>query len=237
MTFFSLGRSFIEGNLPYTEAFDLRGPLTYLIYSLPFLFENYFLGLKFFEILSLWISAIISFKLSDKFFGKNAALFSSFTFCLITSSEQTFLMTEVEIFVLPLLSIYCYLILCDFKNPKKINIFFSAIAICLASLVKSYLSIIGILGCIIIIQCDKNKLINLFLYILGGIIPLTILIISYINYPNGLEILWDSMYTSTAAYTGKRPFLLGYYQFFDQLSLKQWFPLFIVSCHYFSMRF
>lgn len=228
-TFLSLGKSFIDGNLPYTRAYDLRGPLTYIIYSVPLLFQDYIFFLKLFGIISLWIASIACFLTSKNLFGNKSAIFSAFSFALVSSSEKTFLMTEVEIFMLPLIAIFILFILSNVENPKKVNLAVAALAICFASLIKSYLVLIGILGCSIVLMSQKNKIFNLLIYIIAGLIPIFLLLLTYAKIPYGLELLWNSMYSTTAAYTGNRSLLLGYFQFFEQMPLKPWFPIFLTS--------
>ena len=75
----------------------------------------------------------------------------------------------------------------------------------------------------------KISFLNLITYIASGLLPLLITIILYSNVPDGLEILWNSTIESSFAFTGKRPFLIGYFLFFDIFALTQWHPILIFS--------
>ena len=228
-TWLSVGKSLYNGNLPFIELFTLRGPFTFVFYALPFLFENYIIALKFLAIISLWISSIALFKISKKLYGKKAAIFSSFGFLLITSSEISFLCAEPELFIMPFLSFYIYFLFKDLVNPNRNSIILAGILISLATLMRPNLGIIAFFGCFIYLLSEKNKFLNLITYIASGLLPLLITIILYSNVPDGLEILWNSTIESSFAFTGKRPFLIGYFLFFDIFALTQWHPILIFS--------
>ena len=146
-TWLSVGKSLFNGNLPFIEEWVLRGPFTFVFYALPFLFENYIIALKFLAIISLWISSIALFKISKRLYGKEAAIFSSFGFLLITSSETSFLSVEPELFILPFLSFYIYFLFKDLINPKTNSIILAGILISLATLMRPNLGIIAFFGC------------------------------------------------------------------------------------------
>ena len=105
-TFLSIGRSLFNGNLPYLEEWVLRGPFAFIFYASAFFFKNYILALKIFGIISVWISCIALFQISKKLFGYTASLFSSFGLAIVASSEESFLNSEVELFILPFIFIY-----------------------------------------------------------------------------------------------------------------------------------
>ena len=228
-TWLSVGKSLYNGNLPFIEEWVLRGPLTFVFYALPFLFENYIIALKFLAIISLWISSIVLFKISKRLYGKKAAIFSSFGFLLITSSETSFLSAEPELFIMPFLSFYIYFLFKDLVNPNRNSIILAGILISLATLMRPNLGIIAFLGCFIYLLSEKKKFLNLITYMASGFLPLLITVILYSNVPDGLEILWNSTIESSLAFTGKRPFFIGYFLFLEVFALKQWHPILIFA--------
>ena len=135
-TWLSVGKSLFNGNLPFIELFTLRGPFTFVFYALPFLFENYIIALKVLAIISIWISSIALFKISKKLYGENPAIFSSFGFLLIISSESSFLSTEPELFIMPFLSFYIYFLFKDLANLNRNSIILAGIFISLATLMR-----------------------------------------------------------------------------------------------------
>ena len=228
-TWLSIGKSLFNGNLPYIEEWVLRGPFTFVFYALPFLFKNYILALKFLGIVSIWISSIALYKISERLYGKKAGIFSSFGFILISSSEISFLTSEPELFIFPFLSFFIYFLLKNLINPNKYDIILAGILISLATLMRLNLGLLAILGCFVYLFSEKNKLLNIIIYILSGLIPLLITIILYSNIPNGLEILWSSTVLSHIAFPTGRPFFIGFFLFLDVFTLKQWYPIFIFA--------
>ena len=196
-TYLSLGKSLYNGNLPYVEAYGHRGPLVYIIYAIPFLFKNYIISLKLLCILSIWLTAIICFKTSEKFFGKNAAIVSSFSFSLVSSSELFFLTSDVEIFLLPFIALFIHFLYNKKKKKKRHHIIIAALAISAATLIRSYLGIIAVFGCFILLQSKQSKILNLITYIVSGLLPLIIFLGFYINIENGFQLLWNSLYLTT----------------------------------------
>lgn len=228
-TFLSMGRSLFNGNLPYLEEWVLRGPFAFIFYACAFFFENYILALKIFGIISVWISCVALFQISKKLFGYTASLFSSFGLAIAASSEESFLNSEVELFILPFISLFVYFAFENLTKPKKHNIVFAGIMISLATLMRPYLGVIALFGAIIFLYSKKNKLLNIFLYVISGLVPLLLLIILYSKNTNGIEVLWSSTVSAHLAYPGGRPFLIGFFEFLDGFTLKQWYPVFILS--------
>jgi hypothetical protein len=228
-TFLSIGRSLFNGNLPYLEEWVLRGPFSFTFYAGAFFFKNYIFALKTFGIISVWISCIALFQISKKLYGYKASLFSSFGLAIAASSEESFLTSEVELFILPFISFFVYFAFENLTKPSKYNIIFAGIMISLATLMRPYLGVIAILGVLIFLYSEKNKLLNIFLYVISGLAPLLVLIILYSKNSNGLEVLWSSTISAHLAYPGGRPFLIGFFLFLDGFTLKQWYPVFILS--------
>ena len=228
-TFLLVGQSLYNGNLPFIEIWNMSGPFVFIFYAIPFYFTNYLIALKFLGIISIWIACVASYHTSKKIFGRKAGLFASFGLALIASSEESFLTSEVEIFIIPFLSCFIFFLFSNFSNPKISNLIFAAICISLATLMRPSLGLIAFFSIFIILFSKKEKISKIIVYILSGLTPLLITIILYSKVPDGLEILWRSTVEAHLAYPAGRPFLLGFFQFADNFSIKQWYPIFIFA--------
>ena len=228
-TFLILGKSLYNGYLPFIDTWVARGPLVFCFYAIPFIFENYIFTLKALNIIFLWITSIITYQTSNNLFGKNAALFSSFGFVLLASSEESFLTSETEIFILPFLAMFINQIFYNISEPSKKKIFYSGIFISLATLMRPSLGLIAVAGLFVFFYSKKNKLLNVFTYIIAGLIPLFIILVLYFNVSHGLEILWRSIFDINKAYSSGRPFLIGAFYFMDIFANKQWYGIIVLA--------
>lgn len=70
--FFTMGKSMINGVVPYKELFEQKGPLLYFIYGIGSLIsKTSFLGIFILEVVSLTITLIYIVKISNLFFKKD----------------------------------------------------------------------------------------------------------------------------------------------------------------------
>ncbi len=228
-TFLIVGRSLYNGNLPFIETWNMTGPVAFIFYAIPFYFENYISVLKLSGIISIWIACIATYEISIKLFGKSAGIFASIGLAIITSSEESFLTSEVEIFILPFLSLYIYFIFNDFLRSRIMHIILAALSISLATLMRPSMGLIALLGTFVFLFSYENKIQKTFIYIISGLTPLVILLFLYSRVPDGLNIFWRSTLDAHLAYPAGRPFLLGFFQFIENFGVKQWYPLFIFS--------
>lgn len=228
-TFLLVGRSLYNGYLPYIESWNMTGPVVFIFYALPFYFENYISVLKLSGIISIWIACIATYETSIKLFGKSAGIFASIGLAIITSSEESFLTSEVEIFILPFLSLFIYFIFNNFLRSSIMHIILAALSISLVTLMRPYFGLIALMGTFVFLFSYENKLQKTFIYIISGLIPLIILLFLYSRVPDGLNIFWRSTFDAHLAYPAGRPFLLGFFQFIENFGVKQWYSLFIFS--------
>ena len=152
----------------------MTGPVAFIFYAIPFYFENYISVLKLSGIISIWIACIATYEISIKLFGKSAGIFPSIGLAIITSSEESFLTSEVEIFILPFLSLYIYFIFNDFLRSRIMHIILAALSISLATLMRPSMGLIALLGTFVFLFSYENKIQKTFIYIISGLTPLVI---------------------------------------------------------------
>tara|TARA_Y100001970_G_C14259135_1_gene878165 strand:+ start:656 stop:2134 length:1479 start_codon:yes stop_codon:yes gene_type:complete len=228
-TFLLVGRSLYNGNLPFIETWNMTGPIVFIFYAIPFYFENYIAALKLSGIISIWIACIFTYETSKKLFGLTSGIFASVGLAIITSSEESFLTSEVEIFILPFLSVYIYFIFKDFLKSNLLDIILAALSISLATLIRPSLGLVAFLGTFIFLFSYEKKIQKTLIYIFSGIVPLMILLFLYSRIPDGINIFWRSTFDAHLAYPAGRPFFLGFFQFIENFGIKQWYSLFILS--------
>ena len=202
-TYILMGQSLLEGNLPYTQIWELKPPLAFLPYA-------FFIGIFGKSIEAIRIGAIILVTFSSYFIflaakelwdratGLLAGLICV-TFLSVDYSGQA-LMTET-IAVLPL-SIVAFLLT---KKTTPTNIFWIGLVISIATLVRLNLAYtVLIMGFFILYTMwrknSKLPLLESFNYGLGGAIPLIIITSTYV-FANELEILKISLIDLPLAYS------------------------------------
>lgn len=74
-TFILMGQSWVEGNLPYTELWDIKPPLTFLFFaSMIYLFGKSFVAIRLFGVLLVTISSFFAYKLTHRIASKRVSL-------------------------------------------------------------------------------------------------------------------------------------------------------------------
>ena len=104
-----IGKGILEGEIPYLDRWDQKGPLTYLIYALGLLLPGWW-GMWLINMAFLLSSAILSFKIVQREFGTTAALFSAATLLIYaTVLGRGGGLTEQYALLFQLLALYLFL--------------------------------------------------------------------------------------------------------------------------------
>ena len=75
-TYFSMGKGWVNGYIPYRDTFDQKGPVLYIVYAIGYLLSNdNFYGMYVIQSIFLLVSMIIAYKLS-RIFVSPACAFS-----------------------------------------------------------------------------------------------------------------------------------------------------------------
>ena len=187
-TFLLIGKSIFNGYPPFVEHWDLRGPLAFYFYAFPFFFDNYLIVAKLLGLGSIYIAGLICFFISKKHYNVYAGIFSSFGLILYISSSRHFFALHNEIFLLPVISGFIYFFLEFISNKKKIDIFYMAVLISMATLIRPNMGILALISFFFILKHNKDRFKNSVIYIISGLIPLIIILIPYLNINGGLQI-------------------------------------------------
>ncbi|MDU1889315.1 MAG: glycosyltransferase family 39 protein [Dysgonomonas sp.] len=116
--YFNIGKAIAHGKVPYTEAFDHKGPLIFFIYSLGYLISNAsFLGMYIIESL-FWVLMIFTAYLTAKLYLKKGhAYLVALAFPVIIQSH-TSQGGSAEEFIVIFETISLYLFILYFKNKE-----------------------------------------------------------------------------------------------------------------------
>ena len=227
-TFLLIGKSIFNGYPPFVEHWDLRGPLGFYFYALPFFFDNYLIVAKLLGLVSIYITGLICFFISKKHYNIYAGIFSSFGLILYISSSKHFFALHIEIFLLPIISGFIYFFLEFICNKRKIDIFYMAVLISMATLMRPNLCILALISFFFILKNKKDRFNNSLTYIISGLIPLVLILIPYLNINGGLQIFLNSTLHTHLSHIAGRPFYLGFYKFFEILTRYHWAIIFFV---------
>lgn len=129
--YYTLGRGIAEGQVPYRDLFEQKGPLLFFIYALAYLLSptNY-LGTFFLEVLSFAILLLYIYKISRLYLGTKSSAFLLPVFSmLLVTSDCFYYGGSAEEFVLPMLAAGLYHLLKYFKNDANIPVSYKVIFI------------------------------------------------------------------------------------------------------------
>jgi hypothetical protein len=220
----NVARSVFNGSPPYIEHFDARGPLTFYILSISFLFKNFLLGFHLLYFFITLISCFVSYKICQHLYNKQSALFAFLISALLLTQSN-----HPENLAFLFISIFIYFSFCQINKNKIIYPILSGLFMSCAVLIRFNISILAIFGCLYFLFQKKNKWRFLFAYIIGGLIPLFLILFIYITHENGLKIFLNATLFYHLELTQGRPFYIGIYQLLELLISLPWISLFIIS--------
>ena len=77
-TFIIMAQSWVEGNLPYTQLWDLKPPITFLFFAcIIYIFGKSFLAIRFFGTLLVVITALCTYKIGARVASKKVGFWSA----------------------------------------------------------------------------------------------------------------------------------------------------------------
>lgn len=218
--YFTMGKSLMNGLVPYKDVFDHKGPFLYFIYGVGYLLNNNsFWGVFILQVVAMSITLICCFKISQIYNLSRCASFIATIIVPIAILSNGFYMLGNDFgggspdeFVIPLFSISLYLIIKLFKEQnilKSKPLYWLTIGV-MSSLIFqlkfSHLSVV--LGLIfpilfyLMIKNFYNFIKNFFMLLAGFIIGLTPYIL-YALITNSLKdflqtyIVFNKIYAST----------------------------------------
>lgn len=214
--FFTVGKSILDGIVPYRDLYEQKGPILYFIHTFASLISyRSFLGVYFVEIIASWAFLHISYKTISLFNkSKYRILFISALGIIIYSSQCFVCGDSAEEFCLPLIAYALYVGLKTIKNNEPITtsqaIILGITASCVLwikfSFTGFYLPWIVYLLYFYFKNKWGKKIIPTFLYAIIGLIVPTIPIFIYFIYNNALDSLFQTyFYDNTMLYGSTSP--------------------------------
>ena len=214
--FFTVGKSILDGIVPYRDLYEQKGPILYFIHTFASLISyRSFLGVYFVEIITAWVFLHISHKTFSLFNNSKYRLLFIFILGIIIYSSQCFVCGDsAEEFCLPLITYALYVGLKAIKNNEPITnsqaIFLGITASCVLwikfSFAGFYLPWIIYLLYFYIKNKWSKKIIPTFSYAIIGLIIPTIPVFIYFIYNNALDSLIQTyFYDNTMLYGGTNP--------------------------------
>lgn len=116
--FFTVGKSWFNGIIPYLDIFEQKGPFLYLIYGIGYLLSNTsFLGIFILEVLAWTITLYYVHKINLLYFDKKISFIIIPLFIALITSNACFAHGgSAEEFLFPFFSITLYYFLSFFKD-------------------------------------------------------------------------------------------------------------------------
>ena len=238
--FFTMGRSWLHGLIPYRDLFEQKGPLLYLIYMLGAIisYKN-FIGIYIIEIIFYSVYAYIIGKISDLYLKKNFKYIVIPIILTLTSSSFAFVHGgSAEELMLPFLVGILYIFLKYLKNKEISRKELFIMGLLTGCLAMTKYTLIGISGAImIVIFIDmlikkeyKSLFKNILVFLLGMLIPILVFLI-YFMFTHTLTEFLDEYILINIKYYGEKYTLLARFNLIFEIIkgiLKQYIILFIL---------
>jgi hypothetical protein len=198
-TFILVGRDILDGYLPYIRAWDNKGPIFYLIFSISNLFSDPFVSTRILSLIFTIFSAFILYKIVEKLDLENKRIpfYTTIIFIITSSVDKTNHAMMTGTFVMPFILLSTLILIQQKKKNNEIILLSFCLSIII--LTRQNLIIFCILAYFLLLKDNiKNRkllLINLIFFSTGFLVLLLILL-AYNFYENGLEIFFNNYYLS-----------------------------------------
>ena len=206
-TFILMAQSWIDGNLPYTELWDLKPPITFLFFAIILsIFGKSFLAIRMAGVLIVALTAFFSYKITETLSSKKVALWVGVTAVLLQSMIGSLqgVMSEhlCMVFFMPAL----YLLI---KKREWPWLLVAGLLMGLAVMTKLNMAYsVLALGLYLLYYHTKNKaygksISNTVAYGVGILLVIFMTFLPYYLQGDG-EIWWKSVVLASLEYTGAR---------------------------------
>jgi 4-amino-4-deoxy-L-arabinose transferase-like glycosyltransferase len=218
-TFILLAQSLVEGNLPYTELWDLKPPLLFALFAIPIsLFGKSLIAIRFMGVIAVsgiaLSTCLIGKKVADKGVGFLAGTLTVLLMSLFNSVQGVMSEHLSLLFLMPSL----YLLL---RNPKPLAYFAAGFGmgltvLCKTNLVVALAFLCLFLGIKAVRDNKKKELWSVISIPIGGALAVGISYLIYLLEGEGM-VWWESVMRAPMAYAGDQsgfpwkylPFYLG----------------------------
>ena len=203
-TFILMGQSVLDGHLPYIELWDVKPPLAFVPFAVfIWLFGHSVVGIRIAGTIYLAGVAFLTHRTAENLWGRLAGLFSgilTIAFISLVTGGQA-VMTEI----LTLLPLQGALFIAVKQRKMPNAFFFIGFLISIATLIRLNLAYLVVtIGLFIllhgILMERRLPLKKLFLYVIGGLIPLALVCLPYI-FSGHLDILYASAVLAPLQYS------------------------------------
>lgn len=220
--FFTVGKSILDGIVPYRDLYEQKGPLLYFMHTFASLISyRTFIGVYLLEIIAAWAFLSISYKLINLFNKNKHSLFITIICGIVIYSSPCFVSGDsAEEFCLPLIAYTLYIGLKTIINKSAITPLQAfCIGITASCVLWIKFSITGFyFGWIIylIYFYIKNKwaykILSSFLYAFLGLAISSIPIITYFIYNNALYVMLETyFYNNSTMYWSSDSIIINLY--------------------------
>ncbi len=208
--FFTMGKSVVNGLVPYKDLFEQKGPLLYLIYSLGYLISNktfhgvFIIEVILFSIFLFYNHKIIKFFLDEKY----SIIILPILTLIITTSKSFVHGGSCEEYCFPLFSISFYYFIKYFRDKRltdKEIVLNGFLAGCV--LLMKYTSLGFWIGFVILIFIDllrekekKKAIYFCFKFLIGFFIPLIVTVIIFYLVGGLKDFILDYFIINITAY-------------------------------------
>lgn len=211
--FFTMGRSWLHGLIPYKDLFEQKGPLLYLIYMLgAIISDKSFIGIYIIEIIFYSIYGYIVGKISDLYLKNELKILIIPILLTFTSSSFAFVHGgSAEELMLPFLAEILYIFLKYLKknNISKKEVFIMGILTgCIAMTKYTLIGLPCAIMIVILIEYLRKKeykksIINCLIFLLGMIIPIFIFAVYFVFTHALTEFFNEYIYINVKYYDEK----------------------------------
>ena len=200
--YFTVGKSMMNGIIPYRDLFEHKGPLLYFLHGIAwFISKDTFLGVYFMEIISMFVFLFFSYKIMRMYAGKGI-LYSIPVIALITCTSDAFFYGDsAEELCLPFVAASLWIFLKNIRTKTSFSIKDSVIIGLLSGCVFWIkFSLVGMyVGwyLVYLYEClkgrKKKELLSSTLYIALGVVISTVPYIIYFGLNNSISD-WLNVY-------------------------------------------
>lgn len=209
--YFSIGKGMFNGEIPYKDLFDHKGPLIFLIYGIGYLISaTNFLGVYILQSLFLFISILFAYKIAVLYLEKLYSFIIAISYAALIYSKSGPGGSADE-FIVPAITIALYYFLLYFKNNEDISLkklmLIQGFTFCFSFFIKFSVSVFWIPLIIatlyeLIAAKQYQKALKSILYFVVGAAIIFIPFLIYFGVNNALEDFYFSYFKFNILYAG-----------------------------------
>ena len=211
-TYILMAQALLDGDLPFTNFWELKPPLLYAAYTIPIaLFGKSIIAIRLFGAILLAIVAFFVFRLSSRFVSHRLALMVSCLVVAATTSIPGGQATLSEHMAILPLTWSMALAATTAMTPRRA--FWIGCLVSAACLIRTNLGVVAICGGLLMLfyydyeNLRKNLTCTLS-YIVGGLLILVIILIPYFVSDNQLAF-WDAVVVMPLNYSDSQYGIFG----------------------------